>query len=148
MSRIFNQAITITGNQTVDQDRLMAIGDTFATELKREGGDVSTIHVQRHPGLEPNELKIDVFYEFDFKSPDGAFRFKGQQEFTVYGDNALVAIYKRQTLLGRDLNETLRGIHNMTTRIISGDYSVADAADYIAKTIDEALKTFPNTSAA
>lgn len=148
-----NQAITITGPRSVDLDRLEAIGDMFKAELIREGGDPNVVSVQRSPDEMPESIKIDVFIESDFSSPDGGFNFHNYREFTVHGDNPHVALYRRSAAIGEIQNHVMRAIAGMTQRLVLGSAPGGyvplnwDLTGYIAETVDAAISTLPNMAA-
>jgi hypothetical protein len=144
---VLNQAITITGPRSMDLDRLEAIADMFKSELVREGGVPGIVTAQRSSDERPETLKIDVFIETQFTSPDAGFTFNHFAEFTVYGDNPHVALYRRSAAIGEIQNHVLRGLTSMAARVASNDYVTDNPADYIAKTLEAAIATIPNMSA-
>ena len=146
---VLNQAITITGNRSVDLDRLEAIEDLFKAELMREGGDPNVVSFQRTTNELPESIKIDVFVETIFISPDGAFNFNHNREFTVYGDNPLVAFYRRSAAIGEIQNHVLRGLMGVAGRLESGDWvpTTMSPIEYMDQLIQNAVATLPNVTA-
>lgn len=149
MSNYFQQAICITGNCSVDLDRLEAMGDAFRKVIMAEGGDPKTVTVQRLQNLDLNEVKIDVYYGYRIYSPDHGFEVEDHVEFTVHGDNQIMAaIYRRGAALGASLHEVQSKILQMAHRVIAGHHQIKPPAsgihmDYLTDTLYAVLEVFP-----